>query len=165
VTGAGALLLLVALQRLAELAWSARNERRLRALGAVEAGRAHYPVIVGLHAAWLAALLWFGWSRPVEPAWLGIFLMLQLARVWVISSLGERWTTRVLVLPGAPLVRRGPYRFVRHPNYVVVALEIVVLPMALGLGALAALFGAANAAVLAWRVRVEDRALAAAGPG
>jgi methyltransferase len=159
VTWAGGLLLIVAAQRLAELAWSARNERRLRAMGAIEAGRAHYPVIIGLHTAWLAALFWFGWSQPVAPGWLALFLILQLARLWVLASLGERWTTRVLVLPGAPLVSGGPYRFVRHPNYFVVALEIVVLPLALGLPGLAAVFGVANAAVLAWRIKVEERAL------
>ena len=155
-----ALLTFVTLQRLAELAWSRRNESRLRARGAVEAGRGHYPVMVGLHTAWLAALWVFGWDRPVALGWTAAFFALQAARLWVLASLGERWTTRVIVPPAEPLVRRGPYRFVSHPNYLVVALEIPCLPMALGLPWLALGFGLANLAMLAWRIKVEAAALA-----
>jgi methyltransferase len=113
-----------------------------------------------VHALWLAALWWLAPGRPLEVFWLGVFVLLQLGRVWVIATLGERWTTRIIVLPGAPLVRSGPYRFVRHPNYVVVAGEIAVLPMAFGLWQVALLFSALNAAVLAVRIRAENRALA-----
>jgi methyltransferase len=154
-----ALLAFVTLQRLAELAWSRRNEARLRARGAVEVGASHYPVMVALHAAWIAALWIGGFDQPLAWGWTALFLALQLGRAWVLASLGERWTTRVLVLPGAPLVRRGPYRVFPHPNYLVVALEVPVLPLALGLPWLAVAFGLANLAMLAWRIRVEGAAL------
>ncbi|GHD50453.1 membrane protein [Thalassobaculum fulvum] len=152
-------ILLVAAQRLAELAVARRNTARLMAEGAVEHGREHYPVIVALHAAWLTALALQA-PGPVGAWWLALFLMLQAGRVWVLASLGRHWTTRIVTVPTAPLVRRGPYRWIRHPNYLVVALEIPVLALALGLPWMALGFGAANAAVLAWRIRIEDRALA-----
>lgn len=158
-SGAVLLLALVTLQRLAELAWARRNEARLRAAGAVETGARHYPLIVALHAAWLATCWALGWHKTVQPLWLAGFLFLQLGRAWVLATLGGRWTTRVFSLPGETLVRRGPYRFLRHPNYAVVALEIPCLALALGLTETAAIFGLANLAVLAWRIRVEDRAL------
>lgn len=158
-SGAVLLLALVTLQRLAELAWARRNEARLRAAGAVETGARHYPLIVALHAAWLATCWALGWDKTVQPLWLAGFLLLQLGRVWVLATLGGRWTTRVFSLPGETLVRRGPYRFLRHPNYAVVALEIPCLPLALGLTETAAIFGLANLAILAWRIRVEDRVL------
>lgn len=156
------LLAFVTFQRLAELAWSLRNERRLRAKGAVEVGSAHYPAMVALHASWLIALWLTSWRQPIEPWWLTLFFLLQAARLWVLESLGERWTTRIIVLPSAPLVRRGPYRWISHPNYLVVALEVPVLPLALGRPWLALAFGLANLAMLAWRIRVENQALAAA---
>ncbi len=160
VDGARVLVALVAVQRLAELAVAHRNTARLLAEGAVERGRAHYPAIVALHAGWLATLAALA-PGPVDPWWLAVFLILQAGRVWVLASLGRYWTTRIVTLPGAPLVRRGPYRWVRHPNYLVVALEIPALALALGLPWPALGFGLANAAVLAWRIRIEDRALAA----
>ena len=156
-----AVLAIVALQRLGELALSARNTRGLMARGAREAGAGHYPLIVALHAAWLAGLAGLAWDRPVIWPWLGVFLALQAARAWTILSLGRRWTTRIIVLPGAPPVSRGPYRFLKHPNYVVVAAEIIVLPLAFGLEAYAMAFGIMNAALLLVRIRAEDAALAA----
>jgi methyltransferase len=158
--GALALLAFITLQRLAELAWARANTARLRAAGAVEVGAAHYPVMVTLHTAWLLALWAFGWDRPLVWPWVAVFAVLQAGRVWVLATLGRRWTTRVLVVPDETLVARGPYRFVSHPNYVVVALEIFAAPMALGLWGLALMFGVANLALLAWRIRVEGRALA-----
>lgn len=153
---------LVALQRLAELAWSRRNEARLRARGAVEHGARHYPLFVLLHAAWLAALpLTVPPAARPDPWLLAAFLLLQPLRLWCIMALGERWTTRVLVPPGEPLVARGPYRFLRHPNYLVVALEIPLLPLAFAAVGTALLFGALNLALLAWRIRVEEAALCA----
>lgn len=149
----------VTLQRLGELALAGRNTRALRRRGAVEIGARHYPLIVALHAVWLAGLWWLAWNRPIEPAWLAVFVGLQLLRVWVIATLGERWTTRILVLPGAPLVRRGPYRFVRHPNYWVVVGEIAVLPLAFGLLGFAVVFSLLNAAILWIRIRAEGAAL------
>ncbi len=156
-----AVLLLVVAQRLAELAWSARNTRALLTRGAVEVGRAHYPVIVALHAAWLGALA-FTVPAETQPAWslLAVFALLQVMRVWIIVSLGPFWTTRVITLAGAPLVRRGPYRFVRHPNYLLVAAEIALLPAAFGAWWIALVFSALNAAVLWHRIRVEEAALA-----
>ncbi len=162
VTPTHLLLVFVTLQRLAELVWNRGNEARLRAAGAVEAGAAHYPVMVVLHTAWLIALWVYGFNRPLTWMWVAVYLLLQLGRAWVLATLGRRWTTRVFVVPGETLVRRGPYRFVSHPNYVVVALEIFVLPLAFGLWLIALLFGFANLALLAWRIRVENQALRAA---
>ena len=102
----------------------------------------------------------FGHSRSVDPIWLGVFILLQVGRLWVIASLGRRWTTRVIVLPGASPVVCGPYRWLRHPNYGVVILEIAVVPLALGLPLFALIFFVANAALLAFRISVENRALA-----
>ena len=150
----------VTLQRLAELAWSARNERRLRTRGAYEVGAGHYPFMVTLHALWLAGLWILAWPQPANGWCVAAYAALQILRVWVIASLGECWTTRIIVLPDAPLVCAGPYRFLRHPNYVVVAVEIALLPLAFGLWIYAAIFSLANAAIIAWRIRAEDRALA-----
>jgi methyltransferase len=156
-----AALLWVAAARLGELALSRRNERRLRARGATEAGRGHYPLFLLLHAGWLAAIaLLADPRRPPEWGWLALFAALQPARAWVLLSLGPYWTTRVLTLAEAPLARRGPYRWLRHPNYLIVALEIAALPLAFGLWRVALLFSACNLALLAHRIRIEDAALA-----
>jgi len=155
-----ALVLLVALQRLGELWLSRRNARRLLADGAVELGAGHYPLIVGLQVLWLLTLLTFAPAdAPLQPFWLALYLALQVLRLWIILSLGRFWTTRVYHLPDAPLVRRGPYRWLRHPNYVVVVAEVIVLPLVVGLWWAAALFGVLQAALLLWRIRVEDDGL------
>jgi len=150
---------LVAAQRIAELLWARRNIRRLAARGAVEYGRSHFPLIVALHAAWLVAMLVLipGDRAPSWPL-LACYLLLQPLRYWAIVSLGEYWTTRVMVVPGAAPIRRGPYRWLRHPNYLVVAAEIPLLPAAFGAGMIAAVFGVLNVAVLAWRIVVEEAA-------
>jgi len=152
---------LVALQRLGELIWSRRNERRLRAAGAIEAGRGHYPLLVLLHASWLAAMLLLipPDTRP-DPWWLAVYVAVQGLRLWTMASLGRFWTTRVLSLPDAPLVGRGPYRWLRHPNYLVVVAEIALLPLAFQAPAIALIFSALNLILLAIRIRVEDAALA-----
>ena len=155
---------LVTAQRLGELVLAQRNTRRLVALGGVERGAGHYPVMVGLHAAWLVGLWLLGWNRPVNLAWLAVYLGLQVLRVWVLASLGPRWTTRIIVVPGETLVRKGPYRFMAHPNYAVVAGEIAVLPLAFGLAAYAAVFSLLNASLLWVRIRTEAAALKAASP-
>ena len=157
--GAIVVLALVTAQRLGELVLARRNTARLLARGGVEHGAAHYPVIVALHAAWLAGLWVLAWDRPVHAGWLGAYLVLQGLRAWVLLSLGSRWTTRIITLPGETLVRRGPYRFVPHPNYLVVAGEIAVLPLVFGLPLYALAFSALNAVVLAIRIRAETRAL------
>lgn len=161
--GEGAWLIgFVALQRLAELAWSARNARIMLARGGVAFGEAHYPVLVAVMVMWLATLALFDAAHPVSRAWLAVFVLLQLARVWVLATLRERWTTRVIVVPGLPLVRSGPYRFLRHPNYWIVLAEIVVVPLCVGLWWHAALFAVAVGAVLWVRIRCEEKALALA---
>ena len=155
----------IVVQRLAELAYSARNARRLKARGAVEAGARHYPLFVLLHGGWLAAMLVFIDSEtPANLPLLAVFAALQAARAWVISTLGERWTTRIVVPPGAPRIMRGPYRVMRHPNYAVVVAEIAVVPLMFGACGIALIFSALNLALLAHRVRVEDAALSAADP-
>jgi methyltransferase len=158
--GEGAFLIaFIVVQRLAELLLARRNTARLLIAGGIETGRSHYPWMVALHAAWLVALWLYGRDRPVDPMLLAVFVLLQAGRIWVIASLGRRWTTRVIVMPGERLVSRGPYRWLRHPNYVIVALEIAVVPLALGLPVLALIFTVLNAAVLYQRIRVENAAL------
>jgi methyltransferase len=156
---------LVSLQRLGELVLARRNTARLLAEGANEVGASHYPLIVALHTAWLTGLWFLVLARGptmimgVDWLWLGLFAVLQLGRTWVIASLGRRWTTRIIVLPGAPLVTHGPYRFTAHPNYWVVAGEIATLPLAFGLPWYALVFSALNAGVMWIRVRAEAAAL------
>jgi methyltransferase len=152
------ILALVTLQRLGELWLSNRNTRRLLAKGAREHSPGHYPLIVAVHALWLIALWCLAPSRPIDGFWLAMFVLIELARIWVLASLGPRWTTRIIVLD-EPVVRRGPYRFANHPNYIVVIGEIAVLPLVFGLWQIAVLFSLLNAAVLFIRIREENRAL------
>jgi len=157
-----AVLALVALQRLGELPLSIRNTKSLLAQGAVETGAGHYPLIIGLHILWLVSILVFlPHPTPVYWPFLAGFAMLQLLRFWVVRSLGIFWTTRIISLPGTPLVTSGPYRYLRHPNYLAVAGEILLLPLAFGEWAVAIIFSIANGAMLAWRIRAEDNALSA----
>ncbi len=156
------LLAFVTLQRLRELLIARRNTRRLLARGAREVAPEHYPLIVAVHAAWLIGLWALGYDKPIHPLWLGAYALLQVLRGWTLGSLGERWTTRILVVPGETLVRRGPYRFIPHPNYAVVVGEIAVLPLAFGLELYALIFTLLNAAVLFIRIRAENRALSEA---
>lgn len=158
-TAATMLLGLVTLGRLGELWLARRNTADLVARGAVEIAPGHYSVIVLLHTAWLGALWGFGWDQPVNVIWFVVFLFLQIGRVWVLGTLGSRWTTRILIVPGERLVANGPYRYVSHPNYVVVVGEIAVLPLCLGLPWLAGLFTALNAVVLTVRIRAENAGL------
>jgi methyltransferase len=155
-----AILALVTLQRVGELWLSNRNTRRLLAKGAREVGASHYPLIVAVHVLWLAVLWWLAPGRHIFAFWLVLYGLLEIARIWVLATLGHRWTTRIIILPGAPLIRHGPYRFVNHPNYVVVIAEIAVLPLVFGLWQIALIFTVLNAAVLAIRIREENRALA-----
>lgn len=154
-----AVLAFVTVQRGAELVVARRNTQRLLAQGAFEAAPGHYPLIVLVHASWLLGLWFLAPTLRPNPILIGAFALLQMARLWVLATLGERWTTRIIVLPGAPLIRAGPYRFLSHPNYWVVAAEILLLPCAFGLIGFAALFSALNAAVLAIRIRAEERSL------
>lgn len=158
-TPAALLLTLVTLERLAELWLARRNTKALVAKGAVEVGAGHYPLIVLLHGLWLTGLWLLGWHNAISNIWLVIFLLLQVLRVWVLMTLGPRWTTRIIVQPGLPLVTSGPYRLMSHPNYFVVVGEIAVLPLCLGLPWYALAFSIANAAVLTVRIRAENAAL------
>jgi methyltransferase len=162
-SAASIILALVTLQRLGELVLARHNTQDLMARGAVEVGAGHYPLLVAMHAAWLVALWVYGYEQPVDPILLIAFIGLQGLRWWVLTTLGPRWTTRIIVLPGAPRVVDGPYRYVAHPNYLVVAAEIALLPLALHLPLLALIFSALNAAMLAIRIRAESTALAAIG--
>ncbi|PWG03897.1 hypothetical protein DF286_07055 [Sphingosinicella humi] len=150
------ILALVTAQRLGELMLARRNTQALLARGAYEVGQGHYPLIVAVHAAWLAALWWLAPGRPVIWPLIGLFLLLQVGRIWVLATLGRRWTTRIIVLPDAPLVKDGPYRWLRHPNYAIVVGEVAVLPLAFGLWQVASLFTLLNGLVLAIRIRVEE---------
>jgi methyltransferase len=164
VAGGTILLGFVTAQRLAELWWARRNEARLLAAGGVEYGHWHLGLMILVHAAWLVSLWFWGYDRPVDPVYLALFVVLEIARVWVLATLGRRWTIRVIIVHGEHLVARGPYRFLRHPNYVVVCGEVAVVPLALGLPILALIFTLLNAAVLAIRIPEENAALQAANP-
>jgi methyltransferase len=151
---------LVVGQRLGELMIARRNTKRLLAHGGREVGAAHYPLFIVLHTAWLVALAIFvPFDRRPNPELIGLYLLLQLGRIWVISSLGPYWTTRIITVDGAPMVRKGPFRFLRHPNYLVVVAEIAVLPLAFGAWRLALVFSVLNALLLAYRIHVEQTAL------
>jgi len=151
---------LVAAQRLVELGIASRNTKWLLTHGAQEVGRRHYPLFVFLHTGWLLAVFVFiEVDAPVYYWWLILFLVLQVGRIWVMTSLGHFWTTRIITLPDAPLVNRGPYRFCRHPNYVIVVGEIAALPLAFGAWELALIFSLLNGALLIHRVKVENSVL------
>ena len=155
------ILALVTLQRLGELVLARHNTRALLARGGIEVGAWHYPLIVAVHAAWLIALWMFGRDQEVDLLALALFVVLQGVRVWILATLGPRWTTRVIILPDEKLVTSGPYRYLSHPNYAVVVGEIAVLPLVLHLPVVAVVFSILNAIVLAIRICAETRALAA----
>jgi methyltransferase len=159
-----ALLAFITLQRIAELWWARQNERILFAAGGVEYGRSHFLLIVFLHAAWLIGLWALAFNRPIEPLFFAIVVVVQICRFWVLATLGRRWTIRIIVVPGEKLVAGGPYRFLRHPNYAVVAGEMAAVPLALGLPLYALLFSILNAAVFAIRIPAENAALTGAAP-
>lgn len=154
-----ALLTFVTLQRLAELIYARRNTAALLAQGGREIAPGHYPYMVAMHTAWLVSLWLFATGQPVVRIWFVIFMVLQGLRVWVLATLKGRWTTRIIILPGAPLVESGPYRFLSHPNYTVVIGEIAVLPLAFDLPLLAIVFSLLNAVILTIRIRAENAAL------
>ncbi len=152
---------LVLLQRIVELVWARRNTARLRELGGVETDAEGYRYFVLLHAGWLVSLAFFV-PAATPPVWplLGFFALLQLGRLWVISSLGHYWTTRIVTLPDAPLVQAGPFRWFRHPNYLLVIAEIAVLPLAFGAVPIAVSFSAVNLMLILRRIRIEESVLA-----
>jgi len=155
------LLIFVTLQRWGEFHWDRDNTRRLMAQGAVEVARTHYPLLIIVHAGWLAGVWLVGYDRPIEVPFLVAFLIVEIGRAWVLWSLGRRWTTRIIVLPGAPLVAAGPYRLTKHPNYVIVAAEMVLVPLALGQPAYALAAGVIYIALITLvRIPAENTALA-----
>ncbi len=154
-----AVLAFVTVQRGAELLVARRNTQRLLAQGAFEAAPGHYPLIVLVHASWLLGLWFLAPTLRPNPILIGAFALLQMARLWVLATLGERWTTRIIVLPGAPLLREGPYRFVSHPNYCIVAAEILVLPLCFGLVWYGLVFSVLNTLMLWVRIEAEETAL------
>jgi methyltransferase len=156
------ILALVTLQRIGELVLAQYNTKNLQARGAIEVGASHYPLIVAVHTAWLITLWIIGRYQPVNLAALAVFVVLQALRVWIIATLGSRWTTRIIVVLGEPLIVSGPYRYLAHPNYAVVAAEIAILPLALYLPMTALVFTLLNAVVLFIRIRAESRVLSEA---
>jgi methyltransferase len=164
-----ALILLVGLERLAELVVSQRNLRWSRQRGGVEAGAGHYPAMVALHSALLAGCLAEVWllDRPFVPAlgWpmLALVLAAQALRWWCIGTLGPQWNTRVVVVPGAARISSGPYRYLSHPNYLAVVLEGLALPLVHTAWLTAVIFSVLNAVLLSVRIRSESSALAMLG--
>jgi methyltransferase len=153
---------LIALQRAAELVYSKRNIKRLVAAGGILTPEPVYPWIVAVHAGWLLALAFaIPADAPVQQPFLLLYLGILAARLWVMASLGPFWATRIVTIPGAPLVRKGPYKLVRHPNYVVVAAEILVAPLIFNAWIIAIVFSVLNAGVLYLRIEREDSVLAA----
>ena len=157
-TGALLFLSFLLLQRVSELAISKVNTKRLLACGAYEVGAGHYPAMVTMHSAWLVCLSVFGYSQPVSIFWIVLFATLQIFRIWILTSLGFRWTTRIIILE-EPLVKHGPFKFIHHPNYTLVVAEIIVAPMVLGLWWIAILFTILNALMLWVRITAEESAL------
>ena len=154
------IVLAVAAQRLGELVLARRNGKRLLAAGGVETGAGHYPLLIAVHGGWLlSVLLLVPADGPVNWPLLALYVALQGVRYWVIGTLGAQWTTRIITVPGRPLVRRGPYRYFRHPNYAVVACEIALLPLVFGAWEIALVFSALNGVLLAHRIRIENAAL------
>lgn len=149
----------IIIQRLSELVIAKRNTASLLAKGAYEVGASHYPVMVMMHSTWIACLVIFGYDETVAFGWLAVFAILQLLRVWILASLGGRWTTRIIILE-EPLVVRGPFKYFSHPNYILVVAEIIVAPMVLDLVWMAVIFTVLNAAMLWVRIGVEHKALA-----
>lgn len=147
-------------QRLGELWLARRNTLRLQAEGAFEVGASHYPLFILLHSGWILAMaVAIPWHTQPNVILLALFLILQLGRVWVIASLGRFWTTRIITLPGTQLVRTGPFRYVRHPNYMIVAGEIAILPLAFGAWEIAAMFTLMNLILVLHRIRIEEEVL------
>lgn len=155
---------IVIIQRLIELFVAKRNEKWMLSQGAFEAGAAHYPVMVAMHITFFASLLIevTVFDRPLSPIWLLfliVFILAQAFRVWCLYSLGKFWNTKIIILPGANVIQKGPYRFIRHPNYVVVAIELLVLPLLFSAYFTAVIFTLLNIGMLSIRIPVEEKAL------
>lgn len=157
-------ILFVVAQRMLELGIAKRNEKRMIERGGYEAGMRHYPFMIALHSSFFISCIieveFLDKTLSVDwPLWLGLFLLTQLGRVWTLYSLGSFWNTKIIVLPGANVVRKGPYRWFRHPNYIIVTLEFVVIPFLFQAYYTAALFSMLNAVMLSVRIAAEEQAL------
>lgn len=157
-------------QRIWELRIAKRNERTMRGRGAVEVDAEHYPTIVALHTLWFIGMIVeiVVLSRGINPSWyllLAIVLVAQLVRYWAIRSLGVYWNTRILVLPKAKLVTRGPYRYLKHPNYIAVIIELLLFPLIFNAWLTAITASLINAFILRSRIKAEERALREIGKG
>ena len=155
---------IVIIQRLVELLIAKRNEKWMRSQGAFEAGAGHYPIMVMMHITFFISLLLevLVINKPLSPLWiplLSLFLIAQLARVWCLTSLGKFWNTKIIILPGADVVKKGPYQFIRHPNYVIVATELLVLPLIFSAYFTAVVFSLLNLWMLSIRIPTEEKAL------
>ena len=151
----------VVIQRVGELAYANANTRRLLAEGGREYGEKHYPLFIVLHGGWLISIALF--AKPTDAPdllLLNAFIATQTFRFWTLASIGRWWTTRIISAPHFPKVKRGPYRFIKHPNYALVVVEIALLPVLLGAPAMALTFSILNAALLWWRIKVESAVLA-----
>jgi len=152
--------LLILVQRGLEELYSARNTKRLLAAGGREVGGDYYPVVAITHLAWIAAVfMLISPTAPVIWSLAGLYLLLQVARYWTIATLGRYWTHRIITVEAAPVVRAGPYRFLRHPNYVVTIAETFLLPLVFGDAAVAVIFGCVWSAVVYYKILLEDAAL------
>lgn len=150
----------VVLQRLAELVYANANTRRLLSEGGREHGERHYPLFIILHGGWLISIALFAVPENQPNLFLiNAFVASQTFRFWTLASIGRWWTTRIISAPHFPRVKKGPYRFIKHPNYALVIVEIALLPLLLGAPAMAITFSVLNAALLWWRIRVENAVL------
>lgn len=155
---------IVCLQRLVELIIAKRNEKWMREQGAYEVGAGHYPLIVSLHIGFFISLAAevILLERSISewwPVWMSLFLLAQAGRIWSLASLGRFWNTKIIVLPGANVIKQGPYRWIRHPNYLIVAVEILVLPLLFQAYYTALIFSVLNMMILSIRIKVEEKAL------
>jgi len=158
------ILIYIVVQRLGELVYANRNTRRLLSEGGQEHGADHYHYFIFLHSAWIAIIaLLVDPQHIVHPALLALFVATQLLRIWTLASIGRWWTTRIISAPHFDRVRRGPYRYISHPNYLVVILEIAIVPLMLGLSWVALVFSILNAILLRHRIGVETAVLAERG--
>lgn len=154
----------IIIQRLLELLIAKRNEKWMKGQGALEFGRGHYQVMVMMHSLFFVVLLFekITFNRTVSPLWpflLIIFVFAQLVRVWALTSLGRYWNTKILVLPNVEVIRKGPYRYIKHPNYLVVSIELLVIPLLFGAYFTVCLFTLMNVIMLSIRIPAEERAL------
>jgi methyltransferase len=153
------------LQRIAELVLAKRNEKWMKSIGGIELGQSHYRYIVLMHVLFFVSLIaeFTLMQKQLSSAsgvLLILFLLTQLGRVWVISSLGRYWNTKIIILPQAKVVKKGPYRFLKHPNYVIVSLEFIIIPLLFQAYITAVLFSFLNILILSYRIPAEEKALA-----